>query len=62
MNIDKVLKRYLETDKPVDDFIEEITSSDLGDTPQKSPLPSEYDKDNPEGKVKKIKIDNDNED
>ena len=44
MDIDELIDKYLESDLPVEEFIE-IESMDLGDTPESSPKPNKKDDD-----------------
>ena len=40
MNINQIVKEFIESDKPIEEFMETIESTDIGDTPEKSPKPS----------------------
>jgi len=39
--MDDIVERFIDSDMSVDDFIENIESTDIAVTPQKSPYPSE---------------------
>lgn len=54
MNINKIVKEFIESDKSIEDFMETIESTDLGDTPESSPKPNKKKKDDDEN------VDNDN--
>jgi hypothetical protein len=43
-NIEELVSRYLKSDRNIEDFLEGIESTNIGVTPESSPLPSKKEK------------------
>ena len=56
MNINKIVKEFIESDKPIEEFIETIETTDSGlqDTPESSPKPNKKKKDDEDENVDNV--------